>query len=112
MEIIEQTQGAILVLKPSGPLTGDPAAVALRDRVQTLTRSALGRIVIELSAVPLVDSRGIESLLDAADSLATVGITLRLCGVPDTVRDVLRITGNESGFEFHDETQSAVRSFL
>lgn len=112
MEIVEQTQGAILVLKPNGALSGEACSVALRDRVRALTKSALGRIVIELSEVAFVDSKGIESLLDSADSLSTVGITLRLCAVKETVRDVLRITGNEDYFEFHDDAQSAVRSFL
>lgn len=111
MEIIEKTEGAILVVKPSGPITGDDAA-QVRDRVARLTRTALGRVVLDLKDVPFLDSRGIESLLDSADSLATVGITLRLCCVTETVRDVLRVTGTDVHFDFHDDTQSAVRSFL
>lgn len=112
MEIIEKSEGAILIVKPSGPITGEEAAGTVRGRVGRLTRSALGRVVLDLSEVPYVDSKGVESLLDSAESLATVGITLRLCGVTETVRDVLRITGTDVNFEFHDDTQSAVRSFL
>jgi anti-anti-sigma factor len=112
MELTEQNVGAVVVLKPTGPLTGTASAQLLRERTQTLTQRSLGRLVLDVSGVPFLDSQGIESLLDSAEAMASLGMTLRLCGASATVREVLRVTGCDDQFEFHEDTQAGARSFL
>jgi hypothetical protein len=54
MNITEQHQGAVTVLKPDGPLVADDVkgfAAALTKAIGT----NLGRCVVDLSAVPFVD---------------------------------------------------------
>jgi anti-anti-sigma factor len=112
MELSEQHVGAVVVLKPEGPLTGPSSAQTLRTRTERLTSSSLGRVLLDLSAVPFVDSSGIEALLDSADAMSALGMTLRLCGANPTLREVLRVTGVDDQFEFHEDTQAGARSFL
>lgn len=112
MELTETTQGAVLVVKAVGPLAGDAAAAALRDRVHARAEGSMGRVVLDLSEVPFLDSKGIESLLDAADSLHALGLSMRLCGTREAVREALRVTGTDDTFEFHDDAQAGVRSYL
>jgi anti-sigma B factor antagonist len=111
MEISTQQRGAVLVIRPTGPLTSGEAE-AFRARVHDLIREHLGRIVIDASALPYVDSQGLESLVDVAEELEQGGKGLKICAANDTLRQVIELTGLSSRLEhFHDAT-SAVRSFL
>lgn len=111
MEIAEQQSGAVTVLRPSGALTGE-AGPMLRDRVSHLLPSTTGRLLLDLSEVPFLDSRGIESLLDTSDVFGSMGLTLKLCSANLTVMEVLRLTGNADVFEFFIDSNVGVRSFL
>jgi anti-anti-sigma factor len=109
--ITEQRHGAVAVVKPDGPCIQEQAQ-ALSEAALARVRPMMGRVVIDLSASPYVDSIGLESLVDLADAMDRCGQTLRLAGVSATVREVLDLTGLTNRFEFHDDTNLAVRSFL
>lgn len=109
--ITEQRHGAVLVVKPDGPLIQDDAR-ALGESTAGRGREMLGRIAVDLSASPYIDSAGLEALLDIADKLNACGQTLRLAGVSATIREVLDLTGLTNRFEFYEDTNLAVRSFL
>jgi anti-anti-sigma factor len=111
MKIEEQRQGAVTVLKPQGPLV----ETDLKEFTTALSAAAnanMGRCVLDLSEVPFVDSKGLESLLDATDEMARGGRALKLCCVDKTVRQVLELTGLIDQFEHFEDVNSAVRSFL
>lgn len=111
MEIREQRQGAVTVLRPIGPLlAGD--APAFSGRLETSLRASLGRFALDLSAIPFIDSAGLEALLAASDAVTDTGRVLKLCGVTDTVREVMDLTELTSAFEFYEDVDSAARSFL
>jgi anti-anti-sigma factor len=111
MEIQVQQIGAVTILKPVGPLAGADAEQVRSRAVQDAT-AALGRVVLDASDVPFLDSLGIESLLDIGDELARGGRSLKLCSTNETVRAVLDLTGVTSSFEFFEDVNAAVRSFL
>ena len=111
MEIQTQYRGAVLVVRPSGPLAG-PDADTFKTALQGFVRDNLGRVVIDASALPYVDSKGLESLADIAEELSLSGKGLRLCAANDTIRQVIELTGLSAQFEHFDDTNSAVRSFL
>jgi anti-sigma B factor antagonist len=110
MQIKEQTQGAVTVLEPDGALTQDDADQFMGRLTEALAESS-GRVVVDLSSVPFVDSRGLEILVDANDALADGGRALKLCGINETVREVLDLTGLAVRFDHFDDTNSALRSF-
>lgn len=103
--------GAVAVLSPRGPLAQDDAE-RFAPVLQGIIRETYGRVVLDLSGVPLVDSRGLEVLLDATDELASSGRTLRLCGGNELIREVLELTELASQFEYYADAHAAARSFL
>ncbi len=111
MEIIETRQGAVTVLKPSGPLAlGDADQFKVRA-TEAKTRS-LGRFVVDASAMAYLDSQGLEALVQISNDMAESGQTLRLCAANETVREVLELVGVAERFEFCIDVNTAVRSFL
>ena len=111
MEISEYSHGAVSVLKPSGPLVGEDAD-KLKSRVLEVRTKSLGRLVLDLSGIPYVDSRGLEVLVEVSDELAESGQALKLCGSNDVVREVFDLTELTSYFERFVDLNAAVRSFL
>lgn len=111
MEMVTQQRGAVMVVRPSGPLTSAEAE-AFKTRIRELMRENLGRIVIDASALPFVDSKGLESLADVAEELAQSGKGLKVCAANETLRQVIELTGLSPQFEHFDDTNTAVRSFL
>ncbi|MBI1367846.1 MAG: anti-sigma factor antagonist [Planctomycetes bacterium] len=111
MKIHEQRHGAVTVLRPEGPLV-EQDVVPFRQQLNNVRRESLGRVVVDLSMTPFVDSKGLETLLEVTKELNDSGQALRLCGLNDTVREVLDITDLAPLFEHYEDVNSAVRSFL
>jgi anti-anti-sigma factor len=111
MDILEQRHGAVTVVKPQGPLVLADAEQFARQVGEVMVRS-LGRLVIDASAIPYVDSGGLEALVKASDELSAGGRSLRLCGAGETIREVLELTGLSDRFEHYEDVNTAVRSFL
>src|SRR5690349_13317152 len=72
MKIHEQLQGAVTVLRPEGPLIEGDAAVLKQRLLQTLAAS-LGRFVVDMSTIPYVDSKGLESLVEVTEEMGRSG---------------------------------------
>jgi anti-anti-sigma factor len=111
MKITEQQQGAVVVLKPEGPLI-DTAVGEFKQRVLKTLAGTMGRFVVDMSAVPYLDSAGLESLMDVCEELGKAAQTLRLCAANKTVREVLELTDLAPHFDHFDDANTAVRSFL
>ena len=111
MEIQEKQHGAVTALKPLGPVTGEDAR-DLKVRILDVRTKSLGRLVLDVSSVPFIDSAGLEALLDVTEELDLTGQALKLCGSNDVLREVLELTDLASLFEHYEDVNSAVRSFL
>ena len=111
MKVHQQQHGAVAVLKPDGPLAGDDAGSFLTQLRQAVRRR-MGRIAVDCSMVPFLDSAGLEGLVDVTDELSESGQALKLCGLNETVRQTLELTGVASQFEYFEDINAAVRSFL
>jgi anti-anti-sigma factor len=111
MEILEQVQGAVRVLKPRGPLIAQDAE-DFKARAAAVAAETMGRVMVDASGVPFADSRGLEVLAELAEDLAQTGAALKLCATTETLREVLELTELASQFEFYDDVTGAVRSFL
>ena len=111
MRIHEQRSGAVTVLKPEGPLLEADAA-ALKAKLLATLAGSLGRFVLDMSATPYVDSKGLEALVEVTEEMSRSGQALRLCAPNKTVREVLELTDLASQFDHFEDTNTAVRSFL
>lgn len=111
MRINTQSHGAVTVIKPQGPLNQEDAD-ALKESLAEVSSKSMGRFIIDMTAIPFVDSRGLEVLVEASEQLERSGQTLKLCGTNETIREVFGVTELDRLFEHYDDTTTAVRSFL
>lgn len=103
-------QGAVSVLSGDEPL----AAAAVEDldaQLQSCFTHGQPRLVIDLERVPLLNSAGLEWLVDAAEKCFHRGGQVQLASPNALCSDILRITGVADQIEVHDDVASAVRSF-
>ena len=68
--------------------------------------------VLDAQAVPYLDSRGIEVLVEVGDEMSQTGQAMRICNENGTVRQALQLTGLAERFDHFEEVLAAVRSFL
>ena len=111
MRIETQKVGAVTVLEPHGPVVQEDATAFGQHLEQTLHQS-MGRLVIDVSEVPYLDSLGLQILADAAEQLQNTGQSLRLSGANETLRTVFEITELHHHFDHYQDIHTAVRSFL
>jgi anti-sigma B factor antagonist len=111
MKLHQQRHGAVTLLRPEGPLI-DTGAGEFDQAARGLMTATLGRLVVDMSAVPFVDSLGLESLVGLTELMEDSGKVLKLCGVNKTVRQVFELTEIDSLFDHFEDVNSAVRSFL
>jgi anti-anti-sigma factor len=111
VEIRTQQHGAVKAIVPQGAICQGDAA-AFENEVARELQSNMGRCVVDLSATPFVDSQGLEAMLNLTERLGDAGRLLKLCGVGDTVREILNVTDLADQFELYEDVGAAVRSFL
>ena len=111
MNLVENQHGAVMVVTVNGPLTESDAGVFL-ERMSTLARERMGRVVVDASKIPFADSKGLEAILELSELLGEAGQGLCFCGVTDTLREVLELTALAECVEQYEDASGAVRSFL
>jgi anti-anti-sigma factor len=94
----------------------DPINLENVPKVQTLLEECGGRgqprVVLDFDRVPLIDSAGLELLLDVQEQFQQRGGTLKLAGRNGLCREILSVTGVGRHFEIFPEASSAVASFV
>jgi anti-anti-sigma factor len=104
-------QGAVDVVGGDDPLSAD-----FVPRVRQLLEECCGRgqprAVLDLENVPLVDSAGLEMLLDLQEDYQRRGGALKLAVRNTLCREILSVTGVGAHFEIFSEAASAVGSFV
>ena len=111
MEISERNVGAVTVLDLSGKLTIDAAAQLLKDKTESLVFQGRKQIVVNLGAVPYIDSGGLGQLVACYTTLAKAGGRLTLLNVNTRNHDLLSITKLVSVFETFDTEAEALASY-
>jgi anti-anti-sigma factor len=108
MSLIER-QGAVSVMRPQGPLTEAQCAGFL----DAASKLGAGRpmVVVDLHETPLLDSAGLEALVELRERLEARGGAVKLAGVNALCSDILRVTGVGQKFEQYPHVKSAVARF-
>ncbi len=104
-------EGSAVVLALSGPISMGNGDKTLRDLIQDLLAEGKSRVVIDLAAVPGMDSTGLGELVAAYTSARNRGAVLKLANLTRKVKDLLVITKLTSVFECHDSVAEAAASF-
>jgi len=103
-------QGAVDVVGCDGPIDASSASqfeVFARERVA----SGQPRLVIDLANVPIVDSKGLEAILDLQDNCLPRGGMTRISSPTPLVREILDVTEVSAAVEVFEDLAQAVGSF-
>jgi RNA polymerase sigma-B factor len=93
MQITVDREGGVVTLRIRGEVDRDTAGrlrTSLRHAVASL---GAGRVVVDLTAVPLVDASGVAALVDAASAAAVAEIDMSLTGAQPYVARILGVSG-------------------
>jgi anti-anti-sigma factor len=104
-------QGAVDVITGGDRLAGDHV-VELRDLLEGRMERGQPQIVLDMQGVAVVDSAGLELLLDFQEKCQRMGGALKLANVAALCREVLKATGVGAKFEIFRDSGGAVRSFV
>ena len=103
-------QGAVDLVQSQLPLTEERVAAA-ESFFERLTESGQPRIVFGMDGIALIDSDGLELLMDVQDRCTSRGGELKLLKPGPLVREILRITEVEQRFEIYQDAVNAIGSF-
>jgi anti-anti-sigma factor len=104
-------QGAVDVVHGDDPLNAEfvPRVLQLLEECGAHGQP---RAVLDLGNVPLVDSAGLEMLLDVQEGFQRRGGALKLAVRNTLCREILSVTGVGAHFEIFPDAASAVGSFV
>ena len=103
-------QGAVAVVSGSEPIKLDQAG-QLAGTIDRVAQGGQPMAVLDLQRIPLIDSAGLESLLDAQDTIERRGGNLKMAAPNELIRDILRVSGVAERFEIFSDVKTAVGSF-
>jgi anti-sigma B factor antagonist len=111
MEITERTVDAITLLDLSGKLTIGEGAQLLKDKSESLVFQGRKQVIVNLAAVPYIDSGGLGQLIACYTTLAKAGGRLKLLNVSTKNHDLLSITKLVAVFDTFDTEREAIESY-
>jgi anti-sigma B factor antagonist len=106
-----ETQGAVHVIQGDDPLNVD-SVEAMEKLLEECLGRGLPRVVVNLKKIPLIDSAGINLLLDYKDTCQRSGGDLKLAEPNRLCEDILFMTGLDQNIEVFEEMLRAVGSFV
>lgn len=104
-------QGAVDVICGGDRISGEHVA-ELSTALEAQLGTGQPRIVLDLHGIALIDSAGLELLLDFQERCQRMGGALKLANVGTLCREVLKATGVGARFEIFRDSGGAVRSFV
>jgi len=107
----QKCQGAVDVITGGDRISGEHVA-----ELATVLEARIGhgqpQIVLDLQGVALIDSAGLELLLDYQEKCQRMGGAMKLASACPLCREVLKATGVGARFEIFRDSGGAVRSFV
>ena len=111
MEIKERAVGAVTILDLNGKLTIGDGAQLLKDKSESLVFQKRIQVIVNLAAVPYIDSGGLGQLIACYTTLTRAGGRLTLLNVNTKNHDLLSITKLVSVFQTYDSEREAIESY-
>ena len=110
MKIQVQDYNEVTVVELQGELDGDFVEM-LEDTITSIVKKRKTGVVIDMSGVGFIDSKGLEQLLWARDYCNDNKRAMRLAGLDENCARILEITRLADGFDHYAELAEAVKSF-
>ena len=111
MEIQERTLQDVVVLDLTGKLTIGEGDELLKERISNLIQQGHRNLLLNLEAVPYVDSAGLGEIVRTYTTVSRQGGKLKLVNLTKRITDLLAITKLLTVFETYESEDEAVKSF-
>jgi anti-sigma B factor antagonist len=111
MQIEERAVGEITVLDLKGNIVLNEGDVVLRDKINSLIQQGKIKLVLNLAAVPYVDSAGLGELVRAFSTVRRHGGNLKMVHLTKRITDLLTITKLLMVFDTFESEKEALDSF-
>ena len=111
MDISERSVGDVMILDLKGKITLGEGDESLKDKVNSLINQGHRKIVLNLAAVPYLDSAGLGEVVRAYTTVSRQGGSLKLLSLTKRITDLLSITKLLTVFETFDSEKEAVQRF-
>ena len=110
MKIVEERSEDLLILRPVGRLDSDHSPELEKILFAALEQGDR-KLLIDMSGIPYISSRGLRVFLLGAKRAEAVGARITVCSLQDFVRDVFEKTGFTKLLDVFDSTSEAMASF-
>ena len=111
MQIEERIVDDVTVLDLKGKMTLGEGDELLKDKINSLVSQGHKKILLNLEAVPYIDSAGLGEIVRTYTSISRQGGKLKLLNVSKRIQDLLVITKLITIFDSYENEGEAVRSF-
>jgi anti-sigma B factor antagonist len=111
MNMTENLQEDVLVLKLAGELMGGDEAKPFHDRIYQAIRDGETRVVVEMSGVKWMNSSGLGTLMAGLTTLRSSDGDLKLACLSERVRRPIEITKLNQVLQIYDTVNDAISSF-
>lgn len=111
MRVSVTEQSGVLVFAPRASVMGEEESVELHEKVREGVKAGKHKMVVDLSGVEWMNSRGLGFLIAALSTATAAGGHLCLTQVSPKVRQLLGIVGLVASFELYATVEEAVGSF-
>jgi anti-anti-sigma factor len=107
MEIHDESVGDTCVVTAKGRLDGS-ASAAFAETIGGLIANPNPKLLIDFAGVDFVTSAGLRAVLLLVKKIKATGGSFALCGVQDSVREVLDIAGFTGMFSIYPARAGAI----
>lgn len=111
MNITQQLQDDIVIIRLEGDVMGGPEAVKLNEEINRMLDEKTFKVIIDLGKVDRMNSSGLGILINALTTYEQNGGELKLANPTPVVRNLLGITKLHTIFQAYDSVAEAVASF-
>jgi anti-sigma B factor antagonist len=111
MQIEERNVDDVTVLDLKGKMTLGEGDELLKDKINSLVSQGHKKIVLNLEAVPYIDSAGLGEIVRTYTSISRQGGKLKLLNVSKRIQDLLVITKLITIFDSYEDEAEAIASF-
>jgi anti-sigma B factor antagonist len=112
MNVSVHSAGDVTVLRLSGKILGGPESDVLRDELERALGRGDHKLLVDVSAVPWMNSAGLGILLSAYARMKDRGGVVRFCGVGERVLGILRTTKLLMVLDVLDDEETGIQSFV
>ena len=111
MQIEERVVDNVTVLDLKGKLTLGDGDELLKDKINSLIQQDRKNILLNLEAVPYIDSAGLGEIVRTYTTVSRQGGKLKLVHLTKRITDLLMITKLLTVFETFDTESEALKSY-